>query len=84
MNEAEIRTQVVDAVSATLKTEDKPVEMSSRLVDDLGGDSLDMLELMMALEERFGFEVPDEDAEGINTVGDVVEYVKRRLAGGAR
>lgn len=84
MNEAEVRTRVIEAIRATLKTEDRPVEMSSRLIDDLGGDSLDLLELMMALEERFGFEVPDKDAEGINTAGDVVTYVKRRLAEAGR
>ena len=72
--------KVEDAIKATLKVGDKAIEPGSRLTDDLGGDSLDMLELMMALEERFGFEVPDEDAESIATVQDIVDYAKRRLA----
>ncbi|MDI3538144.1 MAG: acyl carrier protein, partial [Bacillota bacterium] len=45
-------------------------------VDDLGADSLDIVELVMALEEEFGIEIPDEDAEKITTVGDAVEYIK--------
>jgi len=80
LSEQEILEKVQGAIVATLKADGKDITPASRLVDDLGGDSLDMLELMMALEERFGIEVPDEDAEGINTVQDVVDYVKRRLA----
>lgn len=80
MTDNEILEQVKGAIEATLKADGKEIALESRLVDDLGGDSLDMLELMMALEERFNIEVPDEDAESVNTVGDVVNYVKRRLA----
>ncbi len=79
MQEQEILDKVKSAIGSTLKTEGKEITMESRLIDDLGGDSLDMLELIMALEERFGIEVPDEDAETINTVRDVVDYVKNRL-----
>lgn len=80
MTDNEIFEQVKGAIEATLKTDGKGIALESRLVDDLGGDSLDMLELMMALEERFNIEVPDEDAESVNTVRDVVNYVKKRLA----
>jgi acyl carrier protein len=45
------------------------------LLDDLGADSLDVVELVMALEEAFGIQVPDEDVENIRTVGDIVEYI---------
>lgn len=82
MQEQEILAKVKDAVSSTLKTEGKEITIESRLIEDLGGDSLDMLELIMALEERFGIEIPDEDSEAIHTVRDVIEYVKTRLGEG--
>jgi acyl carrier protein len=50
-------------------------------VDDLGADSLDLVELIMMLEEEFGGEIPDEDAEKIQTVQDAVEYIKHHRAG---
>ena len=52
------------------------ITMESSFVDDLGADSLDIVELIMALEEEFDIEFPDEDAEKVSTVGDVVEYIK--------
>jgi acyl carrier protein len=48
-------------------------------VDDLGADSLDLVELVMALEEEFGQEIPDEDAEKITTVQDAINYINERL-----
>lgn len=50
-------------------------------VDDLGADSLDLVELVMVLEEEFGKEIPDEDAEKIQTVQDVVNYIKNHMEG---
>ncbi|WP_026882324.1 acyl carrier protein [Clostridium akagii] len=52
------------------------IAMESSFVDDLGADSLDIVELIMALEEEFDIEFPDEDAEKVATVGDVVNYIK--------
>ena len=57
--------------------EDEIVDSAS-LLDDLGADSLDIVELVMAMEEEFEMEIPDEDAEKIVTVKDVLDYVKRR------
>ena len=54
------------------------VQMNSNIVDDLGADSLDIVELVMAFEEEFNIEIPDEQAEKIKTVGDVVNYISRR------
>jgi acyl carrier protein len=53
------------------------VTPASSFVDDLGADSLDRVELIMALEETFGMEIPDEDAEKISTVQDAVDYIQR-------
>ena len=55
------------------------VKFDSRFVEDLGADSLDTVELVMALEEEFGIEIPDEDAEKAKTVGDVVEYIDKKI-----
>ena len=53
------------------------VKLESKFVDDLGADSLDVVELVMALEEKFGIEIPDEEAEKISDVKDVVEYIEK-------
>jgi acyl carrier protein len=54
------------------------VTTDASFVDDLGADSLDTVELVMAFEEEFGLEIPDEDAEKIKTVGEAVEYIKNK------
>nr|WP_279387711.1 acyl carrier protein [Xylanivirga thermophila] len=60
-----------------LGVEEDEVTMEASFIDDLGADSLDIVELIMALEDEFNMEIPDEDAEKISTVGDVVEYIKK-------
>ena len=55
------------------------VTMESSFIDDLGADSLDIVELVMALEEEFDIEIPDADAEKVTTVGEVVEYIKENV-----
>lgn len=62
-----------------LKAKEDAVKPEARFVEDLGADSLDTVELVMALEEEFGFEIPDEDAEHIQTVGKLLEYVEQKL-----
>ena len=52
------------------------VKLESKFVDDLGADSLDVVELVMGIEEKFSIEIPDEEAEKISTVGDVVSYIE--------
>ncbi|NSW91065.1 MAG: acyl carrier protein [Firmicutes bacterium] len=59
-----------------LGVDEDDVTMESSFIDDLGADSLDIVELIMALEEEFELEIPDSDAEKITTVGDAVEYIK--------
>ena len=60
----------------------KPEEVTPKasFVDDLGADSLDTVELIMALEEEFNIEIPDEDAEKMKTVGDVIKYIDEKVA----
>lgn len=59
-----------------LGVDESEVTMDASFVDDLGADSLDLVELVMAMEDEFGIEIPDEDAEGIHTVSDAVSYAK--------
>ena len=59
-----------------LGVEFEDVTISASFIDDLGADSLDIVELIMALEEEFDLEIPDEDAESIETVGDVLDYIR--------
>ena len=68
--------KVKEIVVEQLGVEEDEVTMESSFIDDLGADSLDIVELIMALEEELDIEVPDEEAEKITTVGDVVEYIK--------
>ncbi len=68
--------KVKDIVVEQLGVEEDSVTMTSSFVDDLGADSLDIVELIMAFEDAFDVEIPDADAEKITTVGDAVEYIK--------
>lgn len=62
-----------------LGAEEDAVTMDASFIDDLEADSLDIVELMMALEEEFDIEIPDEEAEKISTVSDAVEYIKANI-----
>lgn len=75
MNEEEVFEKICDILKDQLSIENKEIELSSKLIDDLGADSLDLVELVMAMEEEFGVEIPDSDAETILTVEDVVKYI---------
>lgn len=68
--------KVQEKVVEQLGVEAEEVLMESSFIDDLGADSLDIVELLMALEEEFDIEIPDEEAEKLSSVGDVVEYIK--------
>ncbi|MBC2578953.1 acyl carrier protein [Clostridium sp. DJ247] len=71
--------KIQNIISDQLGIDTEEVTMESSFVDDLGADSLDIVELIMALETEFDLEIPDEDAEKIATVGDVVEYIKTHV-----
>jgi acyl carrier protein len=71
----EIETKVKALVVDHLGVNADEVSLTSSFIDDLGADSLDIVELVMAFEEEFGVEIPDEEAEKISTVGDAVSYI---------
>ncbi|MFH1826048.1 MAG: acyl carrier protein [bacterium] len=75
MDEAQVTEQVKKVVVEQLGVSEAEVKKESSFVDDLGADSLDTVELVMALEEAFKTEIPDEDAEKIKTIGDTVTYI---------
>lgn len=68
--------KVKEIVVEQLGVEEDEVTLEASFIDDLGADSLDIVELIMALEEEFDLEIPDSEAEKISTVGDVVDYIK--------
>jgi acyl carrier protein len=72
----DIFSKVKDIVVEQLGVDEEEVTEQASFVDDLGADSLDIVELVMALEEEFDLEIPDEDAEKIASVGDAVNYIK--------
>jgi len=75
MDEQKIFEEVKKVVVEQLGVSEAEVKREASYVDDLGADSLDTVELVMALEEAFGMEIPDEDAEKIKTIGDTINYV---------
>ena len=71
--------KVIDIIVDKLGVERSEVTPEAVFVDDLGADSLDLVELIMAFEEAYGMEIPDEDAERIQTVGQAWDYIKEHL-----
>ena len=69
--------RVKDIIADKLSVDADEITMESSFVDDLGADSLDIVELIMALEDEFDMEIPDEEAEKISTVANVVEYIRQ-------
>ena len=64
-----------------LGVSESEVVPEAKFIDDLGADSLDIVELIMALEDEYSIEIPDEDTEKMETVGDAIRYIEDRLAG---
>lgn len=79
MEEKEAFERVKKVAVAQLNVNVDEVTMEASFTKDLGADSLDTVELVMALEEEFGMEIPDEDAEKITTVGEAVKYIASHL-----
>ena len=77
MEESDIFSRVKEVIGEQLGIDDlDTITIETTFIDDLGADSLDLVELIMALEEEFDLQIPDGEAEKITTVGDVVEYIK--------
>lgn len=74
-----IEQKVREIIVEQLGVDPEQVTQEASFVDDLGADSLDTVELVMALEEEFDLEIPDEDAEKITTVGEAIEYIERNM-----
>ena len=72
--------EIQEIICEQLKAKPEEVKLETSLIEDLAVDSLDTIELVMALEEKFSIEIPDEDAEKIGTVGDAVKYLSEKLA----
>ncbi|RMH62933.1 MAG: acyl carrier protein [Zetaproteobacteria bacterium] len=72
---AEIEAKIIKIVADQLNVEESEISPDSSFVDDLGADSLDTVELVMAFEEEFGIEIPDEDAEKIQSVQNAIDYI---------
>ena len=77
---AEVAQKVKSIIAEQLGVKIEEVTESASFVDDLGADSLDTVELVMALEEEFGIEIPDEDAEKMTNVGEAVRYIEEKAA----
>ncbi len=80
MRSEEIFDKVKEIIVEQLGVADTAVTLEASFIDDLGADSLDIVELIMALEEEFDIEIPDADAEKVVTVTDVVDYIKDHVA----
>ena len=71
--------KVKEMLCEQLDVEEEKVTPEASIVDDLGADSLDVVDLIMSLEEEFDIEVPDEDVENMKTVGDIVKYIENKI-----
>ncbi len=81
MSENSIEEKVKSIIVEQLGVNEEQVVTGAKFIEDLGADSLDTVELVMAFEEEFSIEVPDEEAEKLQTVGDVVTYIESRKEG---
>jgi len=80
MERAEIEKKVKEIIVQQLNVNEDEVKPEASFIEDLGADSLDTVELVMAFEEQFGLEIPDEDAEKIRTVKDAIDYIASKVA----
>ena len=69
--------KIIALIAEKLNTKKEKINLKTRLVEDLGADSLDVVELIMAFEDEFGISLPDEDVPKLKTVGDIINYIKK-------
>ncbi|MFC1709171.1 acyl carrier protein [Candidatus Omnitrophota bacterium] len=77
---ADVADKIKSIIAEQLGVKPEEVTPQASFIEDLGADSLDTVELVMALEEEFGVEIPDEDAEKMGTVGDAAKYIEEKVA----
>lgn len=77
--EKSVEERVKDIIVDLLRVEPEQVKPEAQFVNDLGADSLDIVELIMALEDKFGVDIPDDQAEKIKTVGEAIEHIKAKI-----
>lgn len=80
MTRENIAEEIKKLISESLSTDINEIKEDSKFVDDLGADSLDIVELVMSMENKFDIEIPDEDAQKIKTVGEAIDYISQRVA----
>ena len=78
MSREEILEQVADVIVEQLGVEREKITENATFIEDLGADSLDVVELIMSLEEKLEIEIPDSDAEKLTTVKDIIDYIQAR------
>lgn len=69
--------EIINLIAEKLGKKKEQINLTSRLVEDLGADSLDVVELIMSFEDEFGVSLPDEDVAKLKTVGDIIDYIKK-------
>ena len=84
MTSEDIRTKCIDLVEQQLDVDRTHIRDDTQFIDDLGADSLAIVEMVLAAEEQFEVDIPDEDVEKLHTVGDGIKYIERRMLEKAR
>ena len=74
-----VSDKIKDTIVEQLDVEEDAVTMEASITEDLGADSLDVVDLVMSIEESFDVEIPDEEVENIKTVGDIVKYIENKV-----
>jgi acyl carrier protein len=77
----DIAAEVKRLIKEQLDVDEKDIKPESKFIDDLGADSLGLVELVLAFEEAFEIDIPDEDTEGIRTVKDAIDYIEKHVGG---
>lgn len=72
--------KIKEILAGQLDVDAEEISLDTKIAEDLGADSLDVVELLMAIEDEFDVEIPDEEIEKLKTVGDVVEYIQNNMA----